>query len=95
MLERRVGAIVAAICAALAIVAFVFDWSFVVGKRGIEIADGAVAHLIGAFWLVLALFALASGIADPVRRRQANTGLTIVLVLVLVGPLVYMYLNRP
>ncbi len=95
MLEKRVALILAASFTALAIIAFVFDWSIAVGKRGIEVADGETAHYLGGFWMVLSLMALASMIADPDRRRQVNLGLTIVLVMSLVGPMIYLLLARP
>jgi len=84
----------AAVFALLGIVAVIFDWSFVIGRRGFDTADGASAHYIGTFWFVLALITLSTLIAEPKLRKSVGSLLAIILAICLFGPLLYMLLAK-
>lgn len=84
----------AAAFAVLALVALVFDWSFVIGRRGFDTADGVAAHYLGAFWFVLALITIGTLIPEPKLRKRVGSVLAIILALCLFGPLLYMLLAK-
>ncbi len=79
--------------ATLAIVAQVFEWSFVIGRRGFDIAEGWVAQYIGGFWAWLALLTLSTLIPEPALRKKTGSLLTLGFAALLFGSMIYLVAN--
>jgi hypothetical protein len=94
MPDKRLALLMAAVFAVLAAVAIIFDWSFVIGRRGLDSATGEVAHYVGIFWFMLALITLGTMIPEPKLRRRVGSVLAIILALCMFGPLLYMLLAK-
>jgi len=93
--DKRVTLLLASLCGALALVAFILDWSFVIGRRGVDIAEGSVANYVGGFWLWLALVMLSTCITEPSRRKRVGSVLTYVFAGLVFGSLIYMLISKP
>ena len=92
---RLATLLLAGIFASLAIVAQVFEWSFVLGRRGFDIADGWVAHYIGGFWAWLALLTLSTLLPEAALRKKAGSLLTLVFAALLFGSMIYFVISKP
>ena len=95
MINRRSTLILVAVFTGLAIVAIFFEHSFVIGRRGFDTAEGAVARYIGGFWLYLALLTLSMLIADPLKRKTVGELLTWVFFGLVFGSAIYFLANKP
>lgn len=76
--SSKAGAVwLAAACAVCGLVGLLFERSFVIGRRGFDLAEGGEAQIIGCFWLVLSAAFLATLLPDSAVRKRIFALLTV------------------
>ena len=93
-MNRRLTLLLTATFVALAIVAHVFEWSFVLGRRGFDTAEGVVAHYAGGFWDWLALLTLSTLIPNPTLRKKVGSVLAFIFLGLIFGSMIYLLLIK-
>jgi len=94
MTDRRLTLLLTAVFVALAIIAIVFKWSFVIGRRGFDTADGEVARYVGGFWVWLALITLSTLIPEPALRKKVSSFLAFIFLGLTFGSMIYLLLTN-